>query len=170
MPMPAQKPGKSKQDYGTPPELLAAIKFRLNTNFDLDVAADDTNAICDAYYTEEIDGLSQPWCRENCGWNWCNPPYGNIEPWVEKAYKESRLGANTVVLIPLSISEWWIKWVENKCYIVKLHGRIKFVGAEQGYPKDCALLLYTQFGFIGEETWDWRRAVPQLHEPELGED
>ncbi len=173
--MPIQKPGRSKQDYGTPPELLKAIRKRLNIeNFALDVAASPENAVCDDYLTAEDDALSsvRDWRSNNDpqGWTWCNPPYADIEPWVKKAVIESALGANIAVLIPLSISEWWVKYVEKHAYKISLHGRIKFVGADQGYPKDCALLLYTPWRAVGSEVWDWKRDVPQLLKPEPSED
>ncbi len=169
MAMPEQKPGRSKQNYGTPGDFLEAVKYKLQIQrFSLDVAAEDENAVCEAYYTEEMDGLLQPWHRESGAWNWCNPPYSYIQPWAHKAHKESRFGASTAMLVPASVgSNWWRECVEPFAYQVFLNGRLTFVGETKPYPKDCALLFYTPWGFKGTEIWQWRRDVPKLLEPEL---
>lgn len=179
MSMPKQKPGKSKQDYTTPPELIQAICNRLMVpNFRLDAAASHGNAVCANYYTEAENGLERPWLRYS-GWNWCNPPFANIYDWVAKANAESAVGAHSVVLIPASVgSDWWRECVEPFAYIVFLHGRLTFggtpinpkTGKPDPYPKDCALLFYTPWGFRGSEIWSWRRDVPELHKPEPSED
>lgn len=176
MPMPEQKPGRSKQDYGTPPELLHAIRRRLwIEDFILDAAASPDNAVCDNYCSLEQnrDGLEESWGWREArgGWTWCNPPYGDIQPWLSKAIYEAHHGANTAVLIPASVgANWWRECVEPFAYQVFLNGRLTFVGETKPYPKDCALLLYTPFGFRGNEVWNWKRDVPQLLQPESSED
>lgn len=49
---------------------------------DLDPCAgpEPFNVPAKAYFTEADDGLYQPWC----GKVFCNPPYSNLEPWLEK--------------------------------------------------------------------------------------
>jgi phage N-6-adenine-methyltransferase len=164
MSIPAQKPGRSKQDYGTPKELLNAVRKRLRIeNFFLDIAASADNAVCDNYLTEENDALSpvydwlsadHPYYQE---WAWLNPPYSNIEPWVMKASQQARKGANIVMLVPASVgANWWAEWVAPYAYQTHLNGRLKFVGCEDFYPKDCSLLLYTPWGFTGHEIWTWQ--------------
>lgn len=161
MPEPAQRRGSSKQDYGTPPELLRAVRHRLQIDdFIVDVAASKENAVCDNFYTEEDDGLSQSWgYRETQGgWAWCNPPYSDITPWVATAVEEARRGANIAMLLPASVgSNWWRDYVQHQAYKVYLNGRLTFVGCSDPYPKDCALLLYTPWGFNGEEVWEWKQ-------------
>lgn len=172
--MPQQKPGKSKQDYQTPPALLDAIKQRLRIEeFSIDLAADADNAIVHRYYDEEIDALHPdvPWNVIPGQWAWLNPPYADIFPWVQKAVAESAIGAHIVMLVPAAVgANWWRECVEPFAYTVFLNGRIQFVGAEGPYPKDCALLFYTPWGFKGSEIWRWRDDVPKLQQPELGED
>lgn len=61
----------SKSDlWETPQDLFD--KLDAEFHFNLDVCALPENAKCAAYYTPEMDGLSQPWY----GRCWCNPPYG----------------------------------------------------------------------------------------------
>ena len=165
MTIPKQQPGKSKQDWQTPPELLKAIRKRLHIeNFILDVAASNENAVCDFYLTEEDDALSsvRSWINTDYpkDWVWCNPPYNNIPDWVYKAVNESSIGAHIAMLIPSSVgSNWWRDWVEPYAYILHLNGRIKFVGAKDYYPKDCSLLLYTPMRLTGSQIWNWKNVT-----------
>lgn len=157
--MPAQKPGKSRQDYGTPPDFLHAVRHRLGIDrFSIDLAATKANAVCPIYYSleEGNDSLSPqcPWTGN--GWAWLNPPFAKIGPWVEKATMEARLGAHVAVLVPASFAGWWFKWVEPYAYVNFLGNRITFVGETTAYPKDCALLLYTPWAMTGNEVWRWK--------------
>lgn len=178
MSMPKQKPGKSKQDYGTPPEFLAAVKNRLCIeNFGIDLAASNENAVCPRYFNEAFDSLRDnvTWdCKgaiADSHWSWLNPPFANITPWVAKAAKEAQHGAHVAILVPASVgANWWRDWVEPYAYQTFLNGRLQFVGTEGLYPKDCALLLYTPWQFMGHDIWNWRASVPQLQQPELSED
>jgi phage N-6-adenine-methyltransferase len=162
--MPAQKPATSEQVVCTPPEFLAAVKNRLNiSKFAWDLAASEDNTVTDiGYYDEDADALKQNWKIRIEGnhtavnWAWCNPPYSNLEPWVEKAWRESLEGAHVAMLVPASVgSNWWRDWVRNKAYITYLNNRIKFVGHKHMYPKDLALLLYAPFLDGGSCLWRW---------------
>ena len=72
----------SKTDlWETPQALFDALNNEFH--FNLDVCAIPENAKCAAYYTPEMDGLTQPWY----GCCWCNPPYGReIKKWVKRAH------------------------------------------------------------------------------------
>jgi len=146
----------SKQDYGTPPEFLLAVKDRLGIkDFAIDLAADSSNAVTNIYYGTEANSLAQDWHKIN-GWLWLNPPFTDITPWVRKAHEERIRGARIAVLVPLSFAEWWDYWVDDKAYVLMLAGRLQFVGATSSYPKECALLLYTPEGQRGYELWRWK--------------
>ena len=155
--MPVQKPGKSRQDYGTPPDLLAAVRERLCiVDFRCDLAADSTNRVCVPYITEEQDSLVTDWPETKGGWCWLNPPYKDIEPWVAKAVA-STTHCQTVVLVPASVgSNWWKTYVEGFCYQLFLNPRVTFVGETAAYPKDCAILLYTNALLTGNQVWRWK--------------
>lgn len=157
--MPPQKPGKSEQVVVTPDEFVEAVKFRLNiTGFNYDLAADADNTKATSYYSKEDDALKQSWTFHfNAGWSWLNPPYENIGPWVEKAWNESRKGAQVAMLIPASVgSNYWAKWVDGKAYVTFLNGRVRFVGHPTGFPKDLVLLLYTPYLMGGSCIWRWK--------------
>lgn len=155
--MPEQKPGRSKQDYGTPQEFIDAVTVRFGPlNFDL--AADETNAKAQFFYTENDDSLASPWPMH--GNLWLNPPYSDIRPWAEKCACHSRYGSpffgRILMLVPASIgSNWFADYVHEQAYILALSPRITFEGCETPYPKDCMLACYGghQHGF---DTWRWK--------------
>lgn len=157
--MPPQKPGKSEQTVCTPTEFLDALKHKLGIKeFSWDLAANKDNAVTHNYWDEEADSLIQEWHKVG-GWQYCNPPYADIEPWVAKAYKESTLGANVAMLLPSSTgANWWKSWVYGKCHIMFMNGRIKFVGHKHLYPKDLVVLLYSPFAG-GDEIWTWKESL-----------
>lgn len=157
MAMPRQKPGLSKQDYGTPPEFLTAVKNRLKIpKFDIDLAATYDNAVADECYTERMNALSpeHPW-KMGDGWSWLNPPYARLAPWVLKAASEAANGAQIAMLVPASVGSGWWAYAAARSYQAFLQGRLTFNGETAPYPKDCALLLWTPWGFTGQEIWRW---------------
>lgn len=161
MSQPTQKPGRSCQDYVTPPEFIRAVKCRLQiAEFDVDLAASPENAQAAVFYTEQDDALVQPW-QVGSGWAWCNPPFARLEPWVEKAWIESQdHRAKIAMLVPAGVgSNWWAKWVHNKALVLLLNGRITFVGQPTCYPKDCCLLLYEFARIPTYEVWRWAQIV-----------
>lgn len=161
--VPQQKPGKSEQTVCTPPDFIAAVKKRFGiTEFAWDLAASKENSLAgDYYYDEEMDSLSQPWAllhhQEQANWNWCNPPYSKLAPWVHKAWLERHLGAQTLMLLPAAPgANWWREWVHGKAYVTYLNGRLTFVGHKTPYPKDLALLVYAPHVEGGECVWRWK--------------
>lgn len=150
---------RSKQDYQTPPEFLTAVRDRLKINeFGFDLAASEESKVCEAFFSEEQDSLAEHNDWDNTlGWNWLNPPYNDITPWVKKASEQSLDGNLIAMLVPASVgANWWLNHVINESYQLFLNGRITFVGAKDPYPKDCALLLYTPFIRSGSVIWSWR--------------
>lgn len=171
--MPPQKPGRSKQNYGTPYVFIDAV-FRLLhiEEFARDLAAEPHNTVCERYYTKEDNALVQPWGRADGKsmwvtgeWNWLNPEFSRINPWVGRAYGQAQhANAQTAVLVPAGVgSNWWRDWVHEKARVLFLNGRITFEGVEpnpktgkiDAYPKDCALLLYGPAATPGYSVWSW---------------
>ena len=68
----------TSDDYFTPKWIFDT----LGLHFDLDVASPPhpTNVPCNHYYTQEDDGLTQPWH----GRVWMNPPFSNPTPWINR--------------------------------------------------------------------------------------
>src|SRR4051812_35432085 len=127
---PAQKPGRPKQDYGTPADFLRAVKRRFGiVEFAIDLAATAENAVAPMFYTEAENALVQPWRTKGLEIAWLNPPFANLGPWVEKAWKESQIGARLVMLVPAGVgSNWWRDFVHGKAFVLLLNGRITFGG------------------------------------------
>ena len=71
----------------------------------------------------EFDGLNIEWKL----YNFVNPPYSQIDEWLEKAYMEREKEHYSVFLLPVrSDTKWFRKLMENGCCIVLIQGRLKF--------------------------------------------
>lgn len=105
-----------------------------------------------------LDGLTQSWAGERV---WCNPPYSNIAPWVEKAWSEWNSPCVqpqlVVMLLPANRTEqgWWQREVEpfrdraDGLNVEFLPGRLRFikhghdrVEPNQRPPFGCCLLIW----------------------------
>lgn len=151
-------------DRGTDPAEFAKLDDRFH--FTVDVAASPHNARCERFWTVEDNGLEQSWTGQRV---WCNPPYSNIRPWVEKAWKERVRGSWNVyrdlivMLLPANRTEqaWWQELVEGRRdggtgetadYRFRtefLPGRMRFIapgadriGPNERPPFGCVLLIW----------------------------
>lgn len=156
---PKQKPGKSRQTYETPQELIDAVEHRFGT-IDFDLAASKSNSVADEYFDEKADALDEKtlWTLPGVKVAWCNPPFGRIAPWAEKCASVRDLHRWTLLLVPHGVQDWAYDHVWGECFVLKLRGRVTFVGEEQGFIKDLILACYG-FGVVGEAFWDWRQQV-----------
>jgi len=141
-------------DRATTLEVFGPLHERFG--FTVDVAAAAHNAKLTRFYDVDSDGLAQSWAGERV---WCNPPYSDIEPWVEKAWREWNNGADLIVmLLPANRTEqgWWHRWVETALRTKQadfscefLPGRIRFlrkgqteIGPNERPPFGCCLLIW----------------------------
>ncbi len=156
---PIQKPGKSRQDFGTPVEYLDAIAHRFGRiEFDLAARADNTVAI--DFHGPDTDSLRQDWSLPGVRVAFLNPPFENIRPWAAKCESVRMLPRWTIMLVPASMgSLWWRDHVLGKCQADGIP-RMQFREATGLYPKDLACLAYG-FGVAGSGYWDWRRGDRQ---------
>jgi len=147
-------------DRGTPPDTFKELSEVFGP-FNLDVAANLANKKCDAFFGVSENGLVQSWSQ---GWSqgrsaavWCNPPYSDIRPWVEKAWREYRACRSVTMLLPAVRQEqpYWQELVEpfrDRCgsplRSMFLRGRRSFVGP------DGVLMKTPPFGVVA---LDWRK-------------
>jgi phage N-6-adenine-methyltransferase len=98
-------------EYTTLPEVVAELAAEFGP-FDLDPAANASNAKAPRFYDVDVDGLSQPWT----GRVFLNPPYGGpgrakvLESWIHKAADETRIRRALVVVALLPAwtdTDWW---------------------------------------------------------------
>lgn len=90
-------PADVRDEWRTPLFVYDWIDTRFE--FGVDLAASHVNHLSDAYVTRGENSLVQDWSRL-AGPGFCNPPYSDIDPWLEKAVTEARKGFTSVFLIP----------------------------------------------------------------------
>ncbi|MBD1228959.1 phage N-6-adenine-methyltransferase [Xenorhabdus griffiniae] len=142
-------PPELKDLWQTPLPLFMALDIEFG--FYLDAAADAQNTLCAHYLTERDNALECDWA--SYGAIWCNPPYSNIKPWIEKAAIECQKQLQPIVmLIPADLSVGWFKLALETVDEVRLitGGRISFINAEtkksvNGNNKGSLLLIWRPF-------------------------
>lgn len=151
---PQQKAKPHVDDRATTPEVFDPLNAEFR--FSMDVAASAENTKCERFFDVEANGLFQSWAGERV---WCNPPYSNIAPWVEKAWAECRRADLIVMLLPANRTEqgWWQDLVEGhrdvpggQLAVRFLRGRLRFLspGAlaikpNERPPFGCCLLVWS---------------------------
>lgn len=189
MTQPKQKPGRSKQNYGTPKRFIQAIQRRLRIQeFLFDFAADADNAKAPRYWTKQDDSLSKSaaeWAAQiEGGWGWLNPEFADIDPWAELCHKTKDEGGSVALLVPAGVgANWFRDHVDGRAHVLLLNGRLcfiedwattidpatlkpdkgppRFYTSEPLYPKDCICCLFSPRIAAGYEVWDWRAPVEE---------
>lgn len=122
---------KISDTYATPWPVFNRLDSEFN--FSHDVCAALETAKCPTYWTAEDDALSKDWHLESnktfSNWLWCNPPYSNIMPWVEKAAQAQRDGTGVVMLVMADPSvKWFTKALESASEVrFMTEGRLSFL-------------------------------------------
>ncbi len=146
-------PKESRDTWCTPPEIYHALNREFH--FVGDVAASDTNHLHRVYLTQETDALSVLWGMAfNDGCVWCNPPYSDIGPWVEKAQETTCSPPGVVMLVPADVSVGWFKQALIDVSEVRFitGGRLAFINPETGKPSGG--------GRMGSMLLIWNRQRP----------
>jgi phage N-6-adenine-methyltransferase len=149
---------RSKQDYETPPEFIAACEARFGPIV-FDLAASFHNKKAECFFQESENSLIQPWHEIDLlpnGTCWLNPPFGVIGPWASKCRLEAALGCRILMLTPASVdSNWWAENVHGVADVYFVSPRIQFLGADDPYPKSLALSCFG-FARAGYSPWRWK--------------
>lgn len=158
----------SKRDtWETPAYIFDPINER--AKFTLDACAIESTAKCRKFFTPEQNGLEQSWADERV---WCNPPYSNIGPWLQKAHEETQKSASTVVVAlvpPWTDTKWWHDYATRAQICVLLKGRVQFL--MDGKPHSgnqhpsCLLVYYRQPVILGQHKTTFGYWEPQRSKP-----
>ena len=138
-------PESERDSWATPPFIFHWLDDAFI--FDVDLAASHKNKKCERYFTVDDDALNNDWHGFDSKTGFCNPPYSNISPWINKAIQESKLGFTTVMLIPTPNGESYYNDVfENATEIVFITGRLSFIAADgkpkSGNPKGSCVVIF----------------------------
>lgn len=168
MPEPKQKPGLSGQVFRTPQNFLVPVRTYLGIGaFAHDFAANVHNRVCDSWWGEETNSPAQEpyqWATKvNGGWGWLNPPFKRMAPWVRRCWEMQQFDGQVALLVPAAVgSNWWRDYVHGKAHVLFLNGRIAFMEDRPtwGYPKDCALCLYSSASQWEPtyKVWSWKES------------
>lgn len=127
----------ASDNWATPQATFDALNSEFGCT--LDVCASADNAKCLRFYSQDQDGLAQPWT----GVCWMNPPYGRtIGQWMQKAHQSSLEGATVVCLIPARTDTAWWHDYAMQGEIRFLRGRLKFGGHRNSAPFPSAVVVF----------------------------
>ena len=121
---------EAERDTWRTPKYVFDYAKSLVGDVDYDTACDRSNALAEPvfHFFDSDDALSVKWL----GVCWCNPPYSNITPWIEKAIASDAI---TVMLIPSPNGESYYGELIKNSHEIAIQGRISFIGAD-GKPKN----------------------------------
>lgn len=121
--------GLTNDDWATPKWLFDVLNHHYN--YGIDVCATPSNAKLPVYFTPDQDALKIDWfehaTRHSLETNFfCNPPYSQIEKFLEKAIIESRKGALTTVLAKCAPETDWFWSYAFRSELFILRPRMRF--------------------------------------------
>ena len=129
-----------RSDWETPQDLFERLDEEFHLT--LDPAASEECHKCSRFFTEEQDGLLQPWTGERV---FCNPPYGRkIGDWAKKACEEAQ-NPDTIVVMLLPArtdTRWFHRYIYGKAEIRFLKGRLKFGKAKNSAPFPSMVVIW----------------------------
>lgn len=115
---------KGCQEWETPDSVFDLLFEKLGVaGFTLDVCASDSNAKGKYFFHKVENGLGQIWYGQNV---WCNPPYRNIVPWVEKAIAQQYRVERIFMLLPVMTSSKWFQLAAENSRWYLFRKRIAF--------------------------------------------
>ena len=146
---------ESEQDCAqTPWWFIKSLKSFTFLNIDLDVCAALDTAKTSRFYS--IDGTLLNWDPVN----YCNPPYSNIKPWIEKSWQEAKRGNTTLMLIPDKPEVGYTRLARNYAdTVIHMPFRLSFLrpdgtefldknGKKQGSKFPVCVYIFTPQGLL----------------------
>lgn len=135
-----------KQDYGTPHWLFNTLQA--SYGFTIDACAGIENAKLPRYWSEDVDGLTQNWGPERV---FCNPPFNDVESWVEKSIFETFQNYCQFALMLVNndcSTRWWDTAYTHSTHRVYINRRVKYIGAPQAQMVSSMCFIFTPVGFM----------------------
>jgi phage N-6-adenine-methyltransferase len=150
-----------RQEWQTPPDFVAALKKEFA--IDIDVAADESNAIVPKFITKKQNSLSThtSWFLGMDRTAYCNPPFGQMDLWIERAIRETEtLGTTALVLGMCAPSTSWWKTAEAFTDEIRLLSpRVQFQPPpgikKTSNPRECALFVFRGNMKPNCHIWTW---------------
>lgn len=129
----------NSDEWVTPDSLYN--KLNEEFKFDLDPCSTDENAKCIEHFTKKDNGLSKEWRGRRV---FCNPPYSEINKWVEKAYYETcKDNTLVVMLIPSRTdTKYFHNFIYNRTEIRFIKGRLKFSNSKNSAPFPSMVVIF----------------------------
>lgn len=149
-------------DWTTPPDLFEYLNRNCGP-FDIDPCAskDGSRLPIPVQYTIDDDGLSKSW-RVNSFHNtraFVNPPYSEIDKWVDKAIRDS---VRFCFLVPARTdTKWFLRLYSASYKLALIQGRLRFGNQKNSAPFPSALffgsgskyLVKCELEFWSRDTW-----------------
>lgn len=123
-----------KQDWRTPPELFQLLDNEFD--FEVDGAATKEDTLCDLHVSDAFSERSEHAWSPSCDSVFVNPPYANLDPWINLFCDWADIGKNLVVaLLPAKCDTGWFALCCQTAHEIRLmKGRVQFIDPETGKP------------------------------------
>ena len=120
---------RKSDEWSTPKALYAALDAEFGFVFDP----------CPLHDGHGVSGLMMEWGARS----FCNPPYSNIYPWMEKGYREFTAGKCVVFLVPSRTdTRWWHEFVMKASEIRFVRGRLRFGESTRNAPFCSSVVIF----------------------------
>lgn len=165
---------ESEQNWATPWWVIRAVEAEYRSKIDLDVCSKHSDKKATRYiapvgkvssHPEDpiaIDGLAADtiWQADHA---WCNPPFCDIAPWLQKAH--ASVAAQTCKRVTLIVpaktdTAWWHDWIPRAQDVIFLRPRVRYMigGRQGGSPAfgSAIVSFETSSGLLQHRYADWR--------------
>jgi phage N-6-adenine-methyltransferase len=163
-------------EWRTPPDFIRLLEHKAGYKFDLDAAADATNATTPRFLTGPCNETPDCLCGLCSNWIgnmvWCNPPYGHTSTaaWADKAIVEHLRDpkVSILLLLPSNTSTRWFVNLSHHAHVKLLSPRLQFLsssGEKAGNNRyDNALFVFgpVPMSWHPIETWEWKKELKSL--------
>jgi phage N-6-adenine-methyltransferase len=127
----------------TPAAIVEAVRVAFNGAIDLDPATEPSNPTrAVLFYTKADDGLKAPWPPVR---TYVNPPYSEIDRWIDHAIAAEKIGARIYMLVPVRTdAPYHHRLLAAATDVLFLRGRVKFIrpnGSAKGSPAFASMIV-----------------------------